>query len=291
MHALGEFRAGERATRVWEPQVVGETVGGKGRIRDAARRLDGPDRLVRLAIRGRATVAGRAGDPQCMGAWQDLGVGSSERAIDRGSRLARTTRLEVGDALRRVRIDRGLSQVEVGRSVKLSRSQVSRIERAMSPDASVRHLAQLAAVLGLELSVRLYPAGTPIRDRAHLALLERVRLRLGPGLRWRTEVPLPDRHDMRAWDAVVFGGGSGFAVEAETRPRDVQALQRRLALKLRDDPNVRHVLLVLADTRWNRRLLREHGDALRRAFPTDGATALDSLAAGQSPDGDAVVLL
>lgn len=136
--------------------------------------------------------------------------------------------------LRRARTDRGLSQAEVGRAVGLSGQQVSRIERGLVPDVSVAGICRLLAVVGLELSARAYPAGEPIRDRAHRALLGRFRQRLHRSLRWRTEVPLPIGGDLRAWDGHVSGAGWHVGVEAETRPTDLQALERRLALKLRD---------------------------------------------------------
>ena len=45
---------------------------------------------------------------------------------------------------------------------------------------------------------------------------------------------MPDRRDLRGWDAVVVAEGWADPVEAETRPTDLQALQRRVALKQRD---------------------------------------------------------
>jgi hypothetical protein len=81
-------------------------------------------------------------------------------------------------------------------------------------------------------------------------------------LSYRLEVPLPalpDRPEQRAWDAVIGGAGTRTAVELEMRLRDSQALERRLNLKRRDDPTEAFVLVV-ADTRTNRRILAEHMD-------------------------------
>src|SRR4029453_8828733 len=110
---------------------------------------------------------------------------------------------------------------------------------------------------GLGLSNKAYPTGDPIRDRAQLALLERLRGRLHPSLRWRTEVPLPREGDLRAWDAEIRGPPPArwrMRVEAETRITDGQALERKLGLKVRDDPGG-HLILLVADTRANRRAL------------------------------------
>ena len=81
-------------------------------------------------------------------------------------------------------------------------------------------------------------------------------------LSYALEVPLPalpDRPEQRAWDAVIRGGGKRTAVELEMRLSDGQALERRINLKRRDDQTEGFVLLV-ADTRTNRRVLAEHPD-------------------------------
>jgi transcriptional regulator with XRE-family HTH domain len=147
----------------------------------------------------------------------------------------------VGELMREARESRfgyGLSQDDVARAIGMSRSRYSRIERGLVPTVSLVTAAEMLAVVGLDLSVRTYPSGEPIRDAAHAALLERLRRLLHGSLRWRTEVPLPDPRERRAWDAVVSGrdaiGLWQMGVEAETRPRDLQALERRLALKERD---------------------------------------------------------
>jgi hypothetical protein len=75
-------------------------------------------------------------------------------------------------------------------------------------------------------------------------------------------VPLPatgERWERRAWDAVIFGEGKRTAIELEMHLRDVQAVRRRHELKRRDDPTDSFVLL-LADTRHNRRLIAEFAD-------------------------------
>lgn len=156
-------------------------------------------------------------------------------------------------------------------------------------------IAQLYALVGLDLSARGFPSGHPIRDAGHVALLGRFQARLGPGLRWRTEVPLGGAsvegpHDFRAWDAVVSGVGWAIGVEAETHVRDLQALERRLALKQRDGA-MSLVILVLADTRHHRELMSGPGMRLRSAFPTTARAALRSLGQAEPPGSNAVVLV
>jgi hypothetical protein len=71
----------------------------------------------------------------------------------------------------------------------------------------------------------------------------------------------------------------------------VQALQRRIALKRRDSADIDDVLLLLADTRHNQNLMRDHGVALRSDLAIPGAKVMEALAAGRAPGGSGIVLL
>ena len=158
---------------------------------------------------------------------------------------------------------------------------------------SITDIGAWCAVVGLDLSIRAYPAGDPIRDRAQLALLERFRARLHPSLRWRTEVPLAIERDLRAWDAVVSGAAPErwrVRVEAETNVADGQALERPLQLKIRDDP-VGHVVLLVSETLTNRQAMRLLKDGLRETLPLDAREMMASLAAGRDPGGSGIVIL
>jgi hypothetical protein len=152
-------------------------------------------------------------------------------------------------------------------------------------------MARLLAVVGLELSARAYPTGPPIRDAAHLALLERLR-RLAPSTcAWRYEMPIGMSGDRRAWDAILTIGGGEVAVEAETRPRDLQSLLRRIAGKLRDSQGPPAVILLLSNTRHNRRLLVDHAEIIASAFPTPGTEILNALESDAPPQRSGVLLL
>jgi transcriptional regulator with XRE-family HTH domain len=217
-------------------------------------------------------------------------VGARERPADIGAAIARVLVLELAREIRQARIDRGLSQAVVAAQVGMSRSYLSRIERGLIADPTVRQLATLLSVTGLRLHGRAYPDGSPVRDAAHLALLGRFRGCLHRSLRWATEVPLPQRGDLRAWDGVVRGPGWTIGVEAETRPRDAQALKRRLLAKSRDG-GVDAVVLVLLDSHHNRQLLRFDAEGLRESFRVPGVRALELLRAAVAPGGNAIVLL
>jgi len=89
---------------------------------------------------------------------------------------------------------------------------------------------------------------------------------------------------------VIGGANWSIGVEAETRVRDVQTLERRLALKRRDGA-VDAVVLLLADTRHHRDVVRLAGDGLAAAFPVSGRRTLELLRVGAMPEGSSLILL
>jgi transcriptional regulator with XRE-family HTH domain len=210
---------------------------------------------------------------------------------DRGRQLVVSVCRQIEDA----RIDRGLSYAALGRALGLTGQQVARICQGRSPMVALDRLARLAALVGLELAARTYPAGQPLRDGAQRALLERFRARLAVNVRWQTEVPVvprgaDGRPDLRAWDAVVAGRGWRAGVEAETHVGDAQALLRRLALKERDGDVTGGLVLVLSDSRHHRELLRSMAKEISASFPVESRIAMRRLGRAEAP-GSAVVLL
>jgi transcriptional regulator with XRE-family HTH domain len=216
-------------------------------------------------------------------------MGSRERVIDGAAKRGRAMADELLRELHDARVDRGLSGVSVAEAVGFSKAQYSRIERGLGGDLSIVDASRLLAAVGLRLSVRAFPDGEPLRDAAQSSLLARFRADLHRSLGFRTEVVFPGPDDRRAWDAVVSGASWRMGVEAETRPRDRQALERRLELKLRDG-DVDYLCLLLLDSRHNRELLRAHGSALAARFPIAGRRALELLRAGVDPGGSTIVL-
>lgn len=151
------------------------------------------------------------------------------RPIDRGTERGRRLRAAIGAEIRGARLDRNLTLDAVCGAAGVSASTGSRLERGVLEHVDVMLLARMCAVVGLELSIKAYPGGQPIRDAAHLAVLRRFAEALHSSLRWATEVPLPAAGDQRAWDGLVRGPGWRYGVEVETAPRDGQATTRRLA--------------------------------------------------------------
>ena len=226
-------------------------------------------------------------------------MSARRRQVDLGVVRGRRLVVDLCREIDRARRSAGLSYEELGRAVGLSGDQVARICRAESPKVSLVTLAVLLAAVGLELSARAFPAGPPIRDSAHVALLARLKQRLSPALRWRLEVPVvapvaPSLAgaptDLRAWDAVIEGDGWTIGVEAETRLGDIQAVYRRIALKRRDG-GVDAVVLLVNETAHNRRILSIEGAEFHTQFAGTSRHTLRCLATGTRPPDDAVVVL
>lgn len=163
------------------------------------------------------------------------------------------------------------------------------MERGQAEEVGTRLLCVLLAVVGLDLSLRAYPGGQPLRDEGHRRLLARIRGLLPDGSPWQTEVPMARSGDQRAWEAMTRLWGLRVGIEAGLRPSDLQARERRLALKIRDG-GAERVLLVMADTRHNRSLLLIAGEGLRGLFPLQGREAKAALRAPSNP-GCSLLLL
>ena len=196
--------------------------------------------------------------------------------------------MELGRELRECRLLAGISQAEHARVVGVHQTTIGRIERGELPSVSLQVLAECFAVLGHEFGARAFASGSPIRDAAHVDLLTRFRGRVSDSWHWSYEVPIGGAGDPRAWDAVISEGATRVPVEAETWLRDVQALLRRLDGKLQDAGG-RHLVLVVADTRSNRDVVRAAGEIFRSAFPVSAAAALTALRDGRDPGGNALI--
>jgi transcriptional regulator with XRE-family HTH domain len=220
-------------------------------------------------------------------------VPGSETVATLGARRSALLRQRLAGELTNARISGGLSLREVVRRVGISVDRLKRAERGDPNVLTIDLAARISPVVGLQLAASLHPNGDPIRDRAHLALLERFRMRLHPSLSWRTEVPMPIAGDLRGADGVIgdIAGNSfeSILVEAETRLTDLQAVERKALLKQRDFGADRVILLV-ADTPNNRNVLELHPE-LRERFPIGTRRCLAALARGEDPGGDCLVIL
>jgi transcriptional regulator with XRE-family HTH domain len=210
--------------------------------------------------------------------------------VQHADQQARRLRSELASSLLVARVDAGLSQAAAARAAGMSHAQWGRIERGVLEDVSFGQACRACAAVGLKFYAKTVPDGDPARDAGQRSVLERFRLRLQPEAGWATEVVFPIPGDRRAWDGMATLHGRRAGCEAETHPRDTQALERRLALKLRDG-GVDILLLIVPDTRGNRRLLEAHREVLRSLLPLDTRQVLAALSRGELPERSGLVVI
>ena len=213
--------------------------------------------------------------------------GHAELGNDDASRI----RSAVAHELRETRQALGLSQQAVADAARISSSRLGRLERNEMADPSIAATCRAARVLGLTVSIKLYPAGSPVRDAASLALAARFAKVVALPVRVRGETALPGEDDLRAWDGMLVDEADAAFTEYEARLGDLQAMARRLQLKLRDDPRSSVLIVVVSRTRHNVRVLREHRETLRYLLPLDGAAIARELRAGRIPKAGGIIVL
>ena len=216
------------------------------------------------------------------------------RMTTRGGPIERARRVADED-LRRVLSDIGRAQRSAGisddviaRACGTSRWTVARIISGKQP-APVVDMARIGAAVGLDIRLHAYLGGDPIRDVGQQRLLGRLRILLHPSISMVTEVTLPPAGDFRAWDAMLRASSWHRPVEAETAVDDVQALERRVRMKIRDG-GVDGVIVLISATRRNRQNLAAAPGAFA-GFDRSARRVLGELRAGRDPGGSAILFL
>jgi hypothetical protein len=136
----------------------------------------------------------------------------------------------------------------------------------------------------------MYPGDDAIHDAGQVALIRRLRQRIGSPGRWDAEVPIPADRDQRAFDAVLTLSAGRVGLEFFVRLADAQAQWRAANLKKRD-AGLDRLLVVLADTPSNRRALRQVGSAFGDVSVGHSRTVLAQLTAGVMPESDGIILI
>jgi hypothetical protein len=93
-------------------------------------------------------------------------MATRERPGDRGRRRASEDLRRLGVDHRNARRNAGLSSRDVARATRTSHQQVLRFEAGLLTGASIADVGAWCAVVGLDLVVRAFPGGDPIRDAA-----------------------------------------------------------------------------------------------------------------------------
>lgn len=210
-----------------------------------------------------------------------------------GARRALAIARDLAVEVHRLRVDAGVSQRALGRAAGVDQSVISRVEAGLEVP-SIETCARIAAALGADLSVRLYPnSGPAIHDRHQARIVEALVRVLDA--RWQAWPEVGVRSPVRGWVDVVLADHSrrlAVAAEVETTiPRLEQSIRwsnakadalessRAWPFGMVGDPPSVGRLLVLRATRTNAQIAASFADTLRAAFPGDPWQALASLRA------------
>jgi len=214
---------------------------------------------------------------------------AQERLHAIGIQRADAVTRRLGREARELRLRSGLGQADLARVLGCTRQWIGNFELGRLHVVDLRRVTRLFMFLGHRVVITAYPTGEPLRDAGQVRLLERFNARLSPNWQRFTEAVMPNPGDLRAWDELLRGPVT-IGVEAETRPRDLQATLRSISGKQRDSA-VDRVVLLVADTLPNRRLLQDHIGMLRQTFPLDTRTCLAALGNGRDPGADGLVVI
>ncbi|HSO30687.1 MAG TPA: helix-turn-helix transcriptional regulator [Candidatus Sulfomarinibacteraceae bacterium] len=223
---------------------------------------------------------------------------SAERRAKRtADDLHRNLATDVG----RFRSDAGIKPAELARASGVDPGFLSRIERG-DERPTLETYARLAAALGADLSVRLYPnTGPAIRDRHQARILETLLAIMHP--RWQPYPEIAVRRPSRGWIDVGLHDRHGkvmVATEIQSELRRLEQVIRWSTEKaasllswegwpqLGESPEVSQ-LLIVRDTRATRDVAREFRRTLDAAYPAHPDDALAALIGGDRWPGPALL--
>src|SRR5207244_2943338 len=110
--------------------------------------------------------------------------------VDDAARRAHRRLADVIGDLRDARLAAGLTQRFVANGIGCSRQLIGHFGARRVRDPGSVLLSRYAAVVGLEVSLRAFPAGSPLRDAGQLGAVRRFRALIGSAWRLQTEVPV-----------------------------------------------------------------------------------------------------
>jgi transcriptional regulator with XRE-family HTH domain len=220
------------------------------------------------------------------------------RAIER---LVQRLVSGLGEDLRRLREDAGVSRAALARAAGLDASYVARIENGTA-SPSIETAARLILALGADPAFRLYPAtGSPIRDRHQTPIASALVDALHP--RWRPYAEINVHRPARGWiDLGLLDTARPcvVATEIQSEMRRVEQLLRWSRAKADSLPSwdgwthlgggtLISQLLVIRETRANRLVAAAAAPLLRTAYPANPHAALESLTRGFPWPGSAIL--
>jgi transcriptional regulator with XRE-family HTH domain len=198
----------------------------------------------------------------------------------------------LGTDARTARVSEGLSQAAVASHAHVSQATVARLE-AGDPRLSVQLVGSVFAALGMDLSLKAFPAdGVPLRDSGQIALASTIQAAADPSWRVLTEAPVGNGSSQAA-DVVLLRPRHGIHVEVETGLVDLQAQLRRGTVK-RDALQERlevelAFVLALGESERNRAAVLAAGLTIRAALPATPREAWAAIRRGHALTRDGLI--
>jgi transcriptional regulator with XRE-family HTH domain len=215
--------------------------------------------------------------------------------------VAAVLRDRLAEDLRRLCGDAGVAQPALSRVSGVSQGYISEI-LAGSARPSIETYARLAAAVGADLSMRLYPnTGPAIHDRHQARILEGLLARIHP--RWRPTTEVAVRQPARGWVDLVLAEPRErivVATEIESGLRRLEQMIRWSREKADSLPSwpawaelgreaTISQLLIVRRTRANRDVARSFAGQLAIAYPAHPDDAIAALTGTARWPGAALV--
>src|SRR5690349_15397371 len=207
----------------------------------------------------------------------------------RSAEQMRRMRHTVGEEIRRLRLDAGITYTELSDATSLDRSHLRRIE-AGEATASVEALVAIGVALGADLSFRYFPGSGPrLVDRFQAPMVEDFLRHLSP--RWSARLEVPVETPRRGVvDAGLLDAGARLVVatefQSEFRRLDQEVrwntekgegLATKMSQEDGDRPWIGSRLLVVRSTVSTRAVAKQYEATLRAAYPARTRDVLDAL--------------
>jgi transcriptional regulator with XRE-family HTH domain len=203
--------------------------------------------------------------------------------------------LKVGDDIRRIRTDAGISRAALAEAVDVDRSHLTRIEAGIARP-SLTLLTGIGAALGADLSVRYFAGvGPRLHDRFQAPMTDALLRSLHP--RWGSELEVPVTRPSRGVIDIILSPKDpqprpalpdAVASELQSEMRRLEetirwsnekadGLQERLRLESGDNLATVSRLLVLRSTVAMREVATRFAGTLAIAYPARSADVFDAL--------------
>ena len=207
--------------------------------------------------------------------------------------------MSFGEACLTTRVRLDVSQLELARSVGVTRSYIGRIERGEA-NPPLKLVEAIATALGLEISFSfrgpVFPTGSRVHDAVHARCSAYVDRRLrGEGWLTAREVEIVHGRSHGWIDLLAFDPRTAtlLVIEIKTQLDDLGALERQIgwyermawaaAGRLGWRPRTIQVVVLALASDEVEAVIRAHRDLIRLAFPVR-ARALRTLIATSRPE-------